>query len=53
MGSYQVLNNVYNEHQDEYNRIMAKCDEQLKTDKSSNDCGGSDLENASKTLPVR
>lgn len=49
----KVLNQIYKEKQSEYNELMSKCNEQLKSDESSNDSSAQNLQCPLKTLPIR
>lgn len=45
---------MYNEKQVEYNDMLARCNEQLKIDKSSNDSDSTqELQSPLKTLPTK
>jgi len=45
---------MYKEKQEEYNELMAHCNEHLQTDKNTNDSDTTqDLQCPSMTLPIR
>lgn len=52
--NFKALSNMYKDKQGEYNELMARYNEQLKSNKSPNDPDtAQDLQCPSKTLPIR